>query len=184
MSILSTVTIMASTTEGASGGLLDSLGIDWKMLVLQSVAFLLLLFLLSKYVYPILLKSIDKREKLIEESITAAHDAEKNAKVAEEKVAKLMKDARTQAADIMNGAKDEAAQLLTTTETKARERAERMAKEADSQIARSVADARKSLRDETVELVAQATEKIVGKAVTLAVDTKAVQAAIKESDAS
>ena len=43
--------------------LFSSLGIDWKLLILQTVAFLILLVILRKWVYPPLAAMLDKREK-------------------------------------------------------------------------------------------------------------------------
>ncbi len=174
-------TVFATTETAGSSDLLGSLGIDWKMLVLQSIAFLALLFLLSKFVYPVLLKNIEKREKLIEDSMNAAREAEKNAQETEDKVAKLMKQARTQADEVISGAKTEATALVEAAEQKSRERAERIVKDAHEQIAKDVVEAQKVLQRETLNLVVAATEKVVGKTVTGPVDKKVVDAALKEA---
>ena len=59
------VTQFASAEAHATdkADLFGSLGIDWKLLILQSVAFLVLLFVLSKWVYPPLAAMLDKRDK-------------------------------------------------------------------------------------------------------------------------
>ena len=50
----------ASTAPSDGGDMFLSLGIDWKLLILQSVAFLILLFILKKFVYPPLVAMLDK----------------------------------------------------------------------------------------------------------------------------
>ena len=51
-----------AVAQGQSGGLFSALGIDWKMLLFQVIAFLILVWLMGKYVYPILLRTIDARQ--------------------------------------------------------------------------------------------------------------------------
>ena len=67
------LTQFASETaaEGASSPI-KALGIDVKLLVFQIIAFTILTWLLSKYVFPILMKAVDDRQKKIDESNAAA----------------------------------------------------------------------------------------------------------------
>ncbi len=178
------VTYLASTaTATTKPDLLTSIGVDWKFLILQTIAFLILLWFLKKYIYPPLIKMLDKRDEMIEESVKAAHDAEKNATEAEAKTAKLMKDARKQADEMLSSAKTEAIQIVEAADKKSRERAEQIVADAEAEIGRSVNAARKSLRAETVSLVAEATEKVVRSTVDFRLDKKVVESAIKEVEA-
>lgn len=172
----------ASSAE-AKPDLFSSIGIDWKLLLLQTIAFLVLLWFLSKFVYPALVAMLDKRDKLIEESVRSAHDAEKNATEAEAKTAKLMKDARKQADEMLASAKTEAGQIVDLADKKSRERAEQIVADAETEIQRNLDIARKSLRTETINLVAEATEKVVRSTVGAQVDKKVVENAIKEAEA-
>lgn len=174
------LTYMATAAAGeANADLFSSLGIDWKMLVLQSVAFLILLWLLSKYVFPVLMKVIDEREAKIAEGQKAAEAATKQAEAAKDDVAKLLKDARQEAAEIVATAKEQANKMSADSDKKAKERAERIVATASDDIAKQVDAARKTLRNETIELVAEATEKVAGAAVSKSIDEKQISAAIK-----
>ncbi len=174
--------ILFANTEatGEKTDLFSSIGIDWKLLALQTLAFLILLWFLKKFVYPSLVAMLDKREAQIKESVKAAAEAEKNAAEAEAKTAALIKEARKQADEMLDSAKTEAAGLVEGAEKKSRERAEQIMKNAEAEIAMSVTAAKKALRKETVELVAEATEKVVGKAVNASVDKKVVADALEE----
>ncbi len=161
----------ASTeTVGQKPGLFESLGIDWKMLLMQTVAFLALLWLLNKYVFPVLTKTIDDREQAIEESQRAAHDASKHAAEAEEKMKEMLQEARTQAADIVTTAKEQAEKLASDSDKKAKDRAERIIETAHEDITKEVERARISLHNELIDLVTLATEKVTSKALTKSVD--------------
>ena len=91
---------------------IKALGIDGKLLVFQIIAFALLTWLLSKYVFPVLMKAVDERQQRIDESNAAATEAAKQAAEAETKIAAMLKTARSEASDIVSTAKEEAAGLL------------------------------------------------------------------------
>jgi len=181
--MLKNVMYFASAEAGEKSDLLGSLGIDVRLLIFQCIAFLVLLFLLSKYAFPVLAKMIEDREKTINSSIKAAHEAEKNAEKTQGKVASLLKEARKQADDIIVNAKVEASKIVENADKKSIERAERMIGDAEAQITRNVADAKKALRNETIELVASATEIVVGKTVNDSLDKRIIKSAVEEVEA-
>jgi len=165
---------------GSLGDIFTSLGIDGQMLLFQGLAFLILVFVMGKWVFPILLKTVDQRQEAIEAGAKAAEEAEKKAAEAQEEVAKLLKEARAEAKDIVATAKDEANAMVADSEAKAKTRAEKIVKDAHEQLEKDVIAARRALHNDTIDLVALATEKIVGKTVSDAVDKKIIAAAVKE----
>ena len=159
----------------------SSIGIDWKLLVLQTIAFLVLLWFLKKFVYPPLVAMLDKREAQIEESTRAAVEASKRAAESQEKVDKLLAEARSEAREIVATAKSEAGAMLTDAEAKSKQQAENIVAQAQDSIAKEVLAAKKALHNETIELVAQATEKVVGKTVNAEVDHSVIKAALGDA---
>ena len=95
----------------AKADLFSSLGIDWKMLILQTIAFLILLVILRKWVYPPLVAMLDKREKDLLAADKAAKSARENADKAEKMTNELMRKARGEANEIVAAAREEAAKL-------------------------------------------------------------------------
>ena len=83
------------------------------------------------------------------------------------------------AADIVATAKLESANALTASEQKAQKRAEQIVADARVEINKEVLEAKKTLYNETLELVTKATEQVVGKVVTGEIDSKLVVDAIK-----
>ena len=60
------LTVLAATAEAsADEGILAALGIDWMLLAIQLVAFLVLVWILRKFVYPVFIRIIDEREEKI-----------------------------------------------------------------------------------------------------------------------
>ena len=82
------LTLLANAaTSEASGGIFESLGIDWKILILQTIAFGLLVFILAKWIYPPILAMLDRRDKLINDSVKSAKEATKRSEQAAEEIA-------------------------------------------------------------------------------------------------
>lgn len=158
-----------------------ALGIDWQLLIIQTVAFLVLLWFLAKFVYPPLTRMLEKRDKAIEAGVKAAGEAEKKAAEAQEETAKLLKKARKDASDIVAIAKDEAVAMAAAADTKAKERTERLIADAHAQVEKDVVAARKALHNETIELVAMATEKVVGKTMSAKIDSDIIASSVKDA---
>ncbi len=161
--------------------LFGSLGIDWKLLILQSVAFLILLFVLSKWVYPPLAAMLDKREKDLRTAEKAAKSARENADKTEKMINASMRKARAEARDIVASARNEAAEIVEAAAKKAEARAEGIIEAARTEIAGEVAAARQALHNETLQLVAEATGTLVNEKLDAKKDGKLIEKALKEA---
>lgn len=169
--------------EAAGGGLLTSLGIDWKLFVAQTLAFAILLFILGRFVYPVLIRSIDERRARIEAGLKEAKESQEALAKAEARVEKLLAEARKEADEIIARGHAESAAAIAEAETKAKQRAERIVADAKSQLDAEVSKARAALKKDTIQLVALATEKVIGQKLDGDSDVKLVETAIAGSDA-
>lgn len=150
--------IIASTN---SPSIFEALGLNWKLLVEQSIAFLILVWILGKFVYPVMIKAIDTRREQIEAGMKEAQASQEALENAEQKVADLIAEARKEADDLLSRSHQEAGVLVADAENKAKERAEQIVTDARAQLETDVAKARRALKAETIQLVAAATEHIV-----------------------
>ncbi len=164
--------------ESSQGDLLGALGIDGKLLILQSLAFLILVFLLGKFVYPHLIKAIDARREAIEAGLASAKKSEQALKDVEEKVAEITKKARTEANEIVQHSQKEAADIVSAAEEKALKRAEHIIEEAKAQMSNELAAAREVLKKDTAKLVALATERVIKEKVDANKDAQLIDSAI------
>ena len=146
----------AAAAEAEKTDIMSSLGIDWKLLILQMVAFLILVAVLAKFAYPVFFKIIADREEKIEEGAKAAEEAAKAAQESQADTEKLLNVARKEAAEIVALAKTEATQMTENADKKAKERAERIVADAQEQIQKEILAAKKSLEKDTLKLVKQA----------------------------
>ncbi|MFZ1258296.1 MAG: F0F1 ATP synthase subunit B [Candidatus Saccharimonas sp.] len=169
----------ASAEATASSDPITALGINTSLLTFQIIGFALLVFALRKWVFPVFIRTIDKRQELIEESTRAAVDAEKNAAKTQAKIEAMLTQARNEAREIVATAKEEASGMMTDAEAKSKQQAEHIVASAQEEIAKEVLAAKKALHNETIELVALATEKVVGNAMNAQIDNTVIANALK-----
>lgn len=146
--------LLASTAENSD--VLAVLGIDWTILIIQLVAFLVLVAILGKFVYPVFMKIIDERQAKIDDSVKAADEAREAAEKAEDRVERELAAARREAAEIVATAKAEVTQMTEAADKKAKQRAERIVADAQDEIDKSIRAARQSLEKDTLALVKKA----------------------------
>lgn len=169
---------VAST--GSSPSIFSALGLDGKLLVEQSIAFLILVAILGKFVYPALVKSIDTRREQIESGLKEAKEAGEALAKAEAKVEDALAAARKDADEILARSHQDAAAMIAEAEDKARARAEQIVADARNQLESDVRKAREELKSETVKLVAYATEQIIDQKLDSTKDSGIIKDALKE----
>ena len=171
----------SEAAEGAAGGgLLGTLGIDVRLFLEQLVAFLILVLILRKWVFPPIIRAVDKRQESLEAATREAAEARKALEQAEEKADEILAVAKKQAGEIVGTARAEAADVVQKSEEKSRVQAERIVAEARESIDKEILQAKKTLHNEMIDLVAAATEKVTSKAVTENVDRQLMTDALKE----
>jgi len=167
-------------TAATNSNFFEALGIDWRLLILQIIAFLILVALLGKFVYPWLMKQVDERQAAIEAAAKAASQAQASAAESQDRVTELLAEARAQAAEIVDTAKIEASSMLSASEERARSTAEKIAADAQANVEKSIETAKRELHDETLELIALATEKVIHSKLDKKADAALIASALKE----
>jgi F-type H+-transporting ATPase subunit b len=173
----------AEAAKETSPGLFEALGLDAKLLVEQTIAFLILVAILAKFVYPALIKAIDSRRDQIEAGMKEAKQAEEALATAEEKVADLLAVARKEADEIIARSHTEATTMVSEAEDRAKARAEQIVADARTQLDNDVRKAREALKSETIKLVALATEKVINEKLDDKKDATLIQGALNQEKA-
>jgi F-type H+-transporting ATPase subunit b len=154
---------------------LHKLGIDWKLLIAQGVNFLILLYILKRFVYKPMLAFLDERAGKIESGLHNAEAASKRLEEAEKEHGTLLADAQKQARSIVEEAllvakKRDAEQLEKTKEEVAT-----LLEAGQKNIAEESARALREAKKELGNLVVLATEKLVGIKVDTEKDNDLIQ---------
>lgn len=147
--------------------LLSQLGIDWKLLLAQGVNFLILLVVLTKFVYRPLMKMVEERRKRIEFGIKAG-----------EKGAKIINEAEEEKAGIIKNADTQAVAIISEAEKNAQKRAQDIALQADKkaqQTLKEVMMLAERKEQEEMERVSSEAKKLVKEAIIKTVQLKPEQ---------
>ncbi len=149
--------------SGGIGGLFTALGLNLQSLVLNTLAFLVIVAVLGKYVYPSLIKALDAKKDELEAAVRLEREAKEALEQAGNKAEAVVAEARAAAGEILAASKEAAATQLDEARAKTEAQAARTINEAREQLAHDVSDARKTLRVETARIVAAAAETVLGE---------------------
>ncbi|MBL8158598.1 F0F1 ATP synthase subunit B [bacterium] len=143
--------------------LFSAFGLDWKLLVIQTVNFALLLAILWRFLYTPLVKMLDERRGLIADSVQKAEAADRRlaeadaegktllaeaGKEAESLVASGRSRAESQSAEILKKTQEKAEALLSDAEARAEEAKRQALAAGEKEIARAaMLAAEKILKD-------------------------------------
>jgi F-type H+-transporting ATPase subunit b len=166
----------------ANQNLLSALGINWKLLVTQALAFAILVWILGKFVYPPLIRSIDERRRTIEAGLQEAKESREALDQAEVKVETLLAEARQEAEEIVIRSREDSAALVADAEKRASERAERIVQEARTRLEADVQVARQALKSDVVQLVAVATKRIIDEKLDPHRDAEIIRSALSRQN--
>lgn len=143
----------------ATAGLLDmSLS-----LIAEIIAFVLMILILARWVYPRVMAAAEARQRAVAEQLLAAERSREEAEQRLRDAEAQFRDARGQASQIIEGANRSAQQLSAEARTRADEEARRIADSARKDIVAERDRALDSVRSEVAGLVVAATEKVIGE---------------------
>ncbi len=170
--------IVFAQASDSSGGI-GAFNINLKSFIFQLVTFVIVLLIFKKWLLPPITRTLEERQKTLEESLTNAQKTEEALRQAESKAAETLQAARAQADQALVDAQTEARKIISQAETKGEEAADRIRKDAEDFLAQHGESLRQELKSELVALVAQTTAKVIEQKMTPQEDTKLIQEAIK-----
>lgn len=132
--------------------IINNFGIDPKLLIAQVVNFLIILFVLKRFLYKPVLDLLEQRKKIIEEGVQKTEEARLLLEKAEAKEKELLKEAVVEAKKLLEEAKNQKIELLRESEEKAKKQADLILAEAKDQIAFETKQAEKRLKIHVSEI--------------------------------
>jgi F-type H+-transporting ATPase subunit b len=114
--------------------LFNNLGIDWHLLIAQIINFLLLLFILNKYLYKPVIRRIEKDEEKIKDVEKEKEKLEAEKEKLQKQNAEVLINAKLQSQDIINEATRIAAEIRKKAELKGEEEIKKVISQFSSQI--------------------------------------------------
>ena len=145
--------------------MLDALGLNLKEIIFVIVNFLILVFVLGKFLYRPFLGALEARKQSIQETYDKAQIISRRADAKMAKYERRIANAEDEARDIIKEGKKradrQAAQIVEEANQKALEIVKRAEEAAELEKARAM----DALREEIVDMVILAAEQVVGREV-------------------
>lgn len=141
--------------------LISKLGINLGMLVAQLVNFLLLLFILKKFVYGPVLEKLEQRKNMIAKSVSDSKAADETLRDIEKARSEMIEKTKSQSLAMIEAAATSAQEAKDSITESARREAQAIFDQSKLQIAREKEKMLKEAGEELGRLVVRAAEKII-----------------------
>lgn len=150
-----------------SNGLLDGLGINLPGFLSQVISFGIVFFILAKFAFPVIQRTLEQRRAIIQEGVENAERAKRELAEATANVEQILREARQQQQEILANAQKmadkETARMMEEAQT-------RVAQVEQQQIARIQQEAARA-RADLSRLVVNLSINAAGKVISRSVDT-------------
>ncbi len=145
---------------------MDKLGIQWQMLLVQTISFAAVFFVLWKWAYGPIFAMLQTRREKIAEALANAEKIKGDVARTEAERQKILADAGDKANKLIDDARQAAARVRETETQKAIAAAEQIVIKAREAAAQERAQMLASLKREVGRLVVQTTSTVTGKILT------------------
>lgn len=154
-------------------------GIQPILLLAQIVNFLILLFLLKKFLYGPIVKVLDQRKQTIEDSLKNAEKIEANLAKTEEDYQKRIDKATSEARKIVDEATKSASEIISEAKTQASSEMQDILKKGQDSIAMERQKMQQEMRSELTQLVINTLEKVTGNVISKKEQIEIIEKAVK-----
>jgi F-type H+-transporting ATPase subunit b len=171
--------LLLAAEESESPGLVDPV---WGLMVWTLLVFGLTMIVLWKVAFPRIAEALDKRQRMIEDSIDSAEKTKREADALLAEYRERLSDARGQADEIVARARRTAEAAENETIAEARAKREEMMEQTRRDIEAETRRAIQQIRAEVADLTVLATEKVTRKSLDTADQKRLVEEALAELD--
>ena len=142
---------------------LSDFGVQPILLAAQAVNFLVLLFILNKFLYKPVLKTLDQRKQKVAQSLKDAAEIEKKLAQIELDQEKALQAATTEAKKIINEATESGNQIINDAHLKAAHDIQLMVNKSNTQISLEKDRLNQEIKAELADMIAAGLKVISGK---------------------
>ena len=140
---------------------MDLLIPDSGLLFWMGIVFLIVLFILWKWGFPVIVNMTNERKAFIDESLRKAHEANERLANIQKEGESILQEARERQAQILKEAARTRDDIVEKAQTKARDEGARLLAEAKTQIEAEKQNAIRDIRAQVAELSVQISEKVL-----------------------
>lgn len=177
--------VASHVTEAAQSGNIVSniagqFGVNWKLLVAQIINFGIVTYLLYRFAFKPVIKTLDERREKIENGLKYTEEMEKKLKDAERYHAEVIKKSAAESKKIMDAARQQAKNYTEIQAQEAISKAEEIIKGAHQAMAHEKKQMLSDVRKEVASLVVSTSEKVLSKELSTNERSRFSQSAAKE----
>ena len=127
----------------------------------QMVTFAFFVWFCMKFVWPVIIESMEERQKKIADGLDAADRALRDLELAQNKATDQMKECKQEAAGIVDQAHKSANQIVDEAKAQARTEGDRLKVAAEAEIEQEINRAKEELRTAVAGLALAGAEKVL-----------------------
>jgi F-type H+-transporting ATPase subunit b len=160
----------------------EQLGINLNGLIAQLINFLVLYFLLSRFLFPRVTQMLDARAARIRESVERAEQVQREAEVMEQQFQERIAEARREGQGIVANANQIAQRIQAEAQEKAQREAEAFLVRAREQIQRETQQASAELRQQVASLALLAASRVVERSLDERQHVELIERVLREAE--
>lgn len=134
-------------------------------LFMQAVIFAILIWACAKYIWPVLMRAIEKRQTQIADGLAAAEEGRHSLANAEKHIAEMMTDAKARAQEIVAQGEKLKTETIEQSKSLAKTEGDRLLAAAKAEIEQEIYRARETLRGQVAQLAVAGAEQILKREV-------------------
>jgi len=164
--------------------MLGQLGILLGNFIWQLLAFVILIYLLQRFLYKPILKMLDDRRNRISESMEQAEQIKRDNQEAAKRAEQIIGEAQAQVREMLAAANQQSQRTIAAAQAEAREQREKLLADDHAQIQTDTTRAKEELQREVGRLAIMAASKVVGKSLDTPDHYRLVDQALAEAEQS
>lgn len=174
--------LLLAVAQGGENPLsfLTDFGVNVDLLISQGISFGIVALALYYFVFKPVLKVSAERQQKIEQGLKDAQEARENLANAQAVAATKLEEAAKEAAKVLAEARESAKRTIDSATQEALTKAEQIRLDNEAQLARDKVLMKEELKGELAGLVANATEKLIGRILTQEQRAKLASEAVEE----
>jgi len=134
-------------------------------LLMQALAFGIFIWLCAKFIWPPLMRAVEKRQQQIADGLAAGEEGRHSLANAEKRIAEMMTEAKGRAQEIVAQGEKLKTETIEQSKSLAKTEGERLLAAAKAEIEQEVYRAREALRGQVAQLAVAGAEQILKREV-------------------
>ncbi len=171
-----TLQLVAAETETGVG----AVGVSLKAIILQTITFVLLFFLVKKFASEKIVQVLKDRRETIDEGLVNAEKADKRLREAKEEAQVEIDKARKEGQAIVGQAREESGEIIQAARDQSQAEHDKLVEQGYAKIEQQQKKVTKELEEQSSSLVAAATAAILGDKLDSKKDADLIDKAIKQ----